>query len=193
MCGSPAKRPLQFVSSRPRRPGPLVARALQKTSSTSGGESAAEAAAERSTVVFEGRLARSLVVVAKGDLMTEILLVDDDDDIREELGEVLRSAGYVVHEARNGQEALERLETISGPCLLVVDVMMPVMGGSELLFALKQSNRLSSLRVIALSAGDVVHQMQLANGFLPKPVLPEQLLAAVGQYCEPVDARRWVS
>jgi CheY-like chemotaxis protein len=117
--------------------------------------------------------------------MNEIVLVDDDDEVREMLAEVLREAGYFVYEAENGKAALERLEALNRPCVLVVDVMMPVMDGPDLLRALQQSNRLATLTVLALSAGDVVHQVQLANAFLPKPVLPEELLAAVRKYCPP--------
>jgi len=125
--------------------------------------------------------------------MREILVVEDDADIREMFAEVLRGAGYVVYEADDGQDALEQLERRNQPCLLLLDVMMPVMNGPTLLQVLKQKNRLSSLQVLALSAADSVHEVGLANGFLAKPVLPEELLRAVKQYCEPDDPRSWVS
>jgi len=125
--------------------------------------------------------------------MQEILLVEDDADIREMMVEVLQGAGYVVHEARNGQEALEKLEARDTPCLLVLDIMMPVMNGPTLLQELEQRDRLSSVAVLALSASDSVHEVPQANAFLPKPVLPEELLGAVQKYCQPADPRGWVS
>lgn len=125
--------------------------------------------------------------------MNEIVLVEDDDDLRESLAEVLRSAGYCVYEAANGRAALEQVEALDRPCLLVTDVMMPVMDGPDLLRALQQRNRLDQVTVVALSAGDSVHQVQLANAFLPKPVLPEELLAAVRKYGEPETPRALVS
>lgn len=125
--------------------------------------------------------------------MQEIQLVEDDDDIREMLAEILQSAGYVVHEARNGHEALEQLEARDRPCLLITDVMMPVMNGPELLSELERKNRLSSLAVLALSASDSAHAVPQANAFLSKPVLPEHLLQTVQKYCQPADPRVWVS
>lgn len=125
--------------------------------------------------------------------MHEILLVEDDEDLREMFAEVLRSAGYVVHEAENGQAALEQLEAHCQPCLLLLDIMMPVMSGPALLQTLQQQDRLSSLSVLAISAADTVHEVPQANGFIPKPILPDELLSAVGEYCQPADPRSWVS
>lgn len=117
--------------------------------------------------------------------MRDILLVEDDDDIRELFAEVLREAGYVVHEAENGRVALDRLEQV-GPCLVLLDLMMPVMSGPELLRALHRSNRLHSLAVVALSAGGSAADVPEADRFLQKPIDPDHLLRVVGEYCERV-------
>lgn len=125
--------------------------------------------------------------------MQTILVVDDDDDIREGFAELLRNAGYEVHEAANGRAALEQLAGRDEPCLVLMDVMMPEMGGAALLDALERENRRDSVRVVALSAGDCVHTVQKADHFIPKPVLPQQLLDEVGRHCEPSDPRVYVS
>lgn len=126
--------------------------------------------------------------------MHDILLVEDDVDIREMIAEVLRAEGYVVEEAANGQEALSKLETRTDrPCLLLLDVMMPVMSGPSLLSALRKSARLSSIPVVAMSAADTVHEVSGVSRFLSKPVLPDEVLAAVREHCQPRDARCWVS
>ena len=125
--------------------------------------------------------------------MNKIMLVDDDDDIREGFAEVLRDAGYDVHEAENGRAALQQLEGRDEPCLLLVDLMMPEMGGAALLDELARANRLETIKVVALSASDAVHTIPRAHGFIPKPVLPEHLLEVVGSYCERADPRVWVS
>ncbi|MET0340743.1 MAG: response regulator [Polyangiales bacterium] len=125
--------------------------------------------------------------------MQTILVVDDDDDIREGFAELLRNAGYDVYEAENGREALEKLAERDEPCLVLMDVMMPEMGGADLLDALERENRRDSVKVVALSAADCVHTVHKADRFLPKPVLPEQLLAEVGRHCEPCDPRSYVS
>ena len=61
-----------------------------------------------------------------------IVIVEDDDDIRETLRKVFVDQGYAVEVACNGQEALLLLERLK-PCLMLVDLMMPVMDGFELL------------------------------------------------------------
>ncbi|MDB4990025.1 MAG: Transcriptional regulatory protein [Myxococcaceae bacterium] len=82
------------------------------------------------------------------------MVVEDDDDIRELVAELLRDEGYDVREAENGQRALEQLDSMDKePCLVLLDLMMPVMSGPQLLRILEQSHRLASLPVVVLSAG----------------------------------------
>ena len=84
--------------------------------------------------------------------MKAILLVEDNDDIRELYGALLRREGYEVYEAENGQVALEQLHEMHGnPCLVLLDLMMPIMSGPELLKVLHESHRLASLPVVVLS------------------------------------------
>ena len=125
--------------------------------------------------------------------MQKILLVDDDDDVREMFAEVLREAGYSVEEAENGECALESLERLREPCLVLLDVMMPRMDGPALLDALRRTKSPDAFSVIAMSAGDTVHQVPHASRFLAKPILPEHLLRVVGEFCEPADPRSWIS
>lgn len=83
--------------------------------------------------------------------MKKILLVEDNADIRELACLALARAGYEVFEAENGREALELLETTcEQPCLVLIDLMMPVMSGAELLQAMQQNPRLASLRRSAI-------------------------------------------
>lgn len=116
--------------------------------------------------------------------MKTILLVEDDDDIRELVGIVLRNDGYEVYEAENGSDALQKLETMpSLPCLLLLDLMMPVMSGPELLQVLSQRKQLASLPVVVLSAGGQPSNAPTATKFLRKPADPKHLLAAVHEVC----------
>ena len=84
--------------------------------------------------------------------MAGILLIDDDPDTREQLAEILREAGYLVATARNGLEGLEKLKTDYAPCVILLDLMMPVMNGWQ--FRAKQLSEpeLAQLPVIVLSA-----------------------------------------
>ena len=116
--------------------------------------------------------------------MRQVLIVEDDADIREALAENLRDAGYGVREAENGKQALEFLESdAADPCLVLLDLMMPIMNGAELLQALQEGHRLASLPVVVVSAGGSPSEAQGARRFLRKPPNPELLLALVREFC----------
>ena len=113
-----------------------------------------------------------------------VLIVDDDNDIREILGEVLTEAGYEVMGAKDGAEALRLLgegETL--PCVILLDLMMPVMNGYEFRTAQKNDPQLSAIPVILLTAGvrPDVEALGVA-AILPKPVKIPALLAAVDRH-----------
>jgi len=116
--------------------------------------------------------------------MKTILLVEDDDDIRELVSTILRKDGFQVYEAENGLEALTLLDSLSPPpCLLLLDLMMPVMTGPELLSILGQRNQLSTLPVVVLSAGGQPSHAPAAKKFIRKPADPKHLLAAIHELC----------
>ena len=118
--------------------------------------------------------------------MRSILLVDDNEDLRELYGTTLRRAGYVVQEAENGERAIAMLESMEGePCLLLLDLMMPVMNGAEVLKVLFESGQLTSLPVIVLSAGGTASDAPEARRFIKKPVSSQVLLALVREFCAP--------
>jgi CheY-like chemotaxis protein len=82
-----------------------------------------------------------------------VSLVEDDDAIREELRDILRARGLQVVEARHGGEALEAVRRRGvRPALLVVDLMMPVMSGIELLAAQASEPLLEGVPVIVMTA-----------------------------------------
>jgi CheY-like chemotaxis protein len=118
--------------------------------------------------------------------MKAILLVEDAADLRELAAFVLRREGYEVHEAEDGQDALDQLETMQpSPCLLLLDLMMPVMSGLELLEALRKDTRFASLPVVVLSAGGQPSQVPGAKKFLRKPADYEVIVRAVRECCGP--------
>ncbi len=82
-----------------------------------------------------------------------ILVVDDEEAMRGELKEALSIHGREVIEAGNGREALDLLtsERIPEPCLILLDLRMPVMTGWEFLAILRSYHRLSRIPVIVLS------------------------------------------
>jgi CheY-like chemotaxis protein len=110
-----------------------------------------------------------------------VLLVEDDKDIREAVTAVLEAEGYTVLTAGNGQEALEILAR-GRPCVVLLDLMMPVMNGWDFMQEVKRSHRLDDLPVVVVSA----YSERKAEGVrrvLRKPLDVNQLLAAVADYC----------
>lgn len=123
--------------------------------------------------------------------MGAILVVEDDDDIRELIAGMLRREGYEVLEAEHGAHALEILDRQSvPPCLMLLDLMMPVMTGPELLKVLSDNDRLTSLPVVVVSAGGRPEEAPQAQQFIRKPPSPELLRSVAAQFCGPSAAAR---
>lgn len=113
-----------------------------------------------------------------------ILVVEDNTDIREYMAMMLRLDGYDVLEAENGRDALNQLEEMKAPpCLILLDLMMPVMSGPELLSALREHRRFADLPVVVLSAGARSTEAPEVRKFLRKPADPQLVLAAVHEIC----------
>jgi DNA-binding response OmpR family regulator len=83
--------------------------------------------------------------------MAEILIVDDDDELREGMMQVLRDHGFSVRGARDGAEALELLQSRT-PALIVMDVMMPKLDGWGLRQAMSLRPELAGVPIIVISA-----------------------------------------
>lgn len=112
-----------------------------------------------------------------------ILVVEDDDDIRNVMIDVLESEGYHAEAAVNGKEALELLRKINKPCLVLLDMMMPIMNGREFLDKVMEDSYLAPIPVLIVSAVADKTNTQGAVGFLKKPVDIEMVLEMVDQYC----------
>jgi len=112
-----------------------------------------------------------------------ILLVEDENTVRNVAARVLLNQGYAVHGASNGKDALELLETLAGKVdLVLTDVVMPDMGGIEL--AERIAQRWPRLKVVYMSGyaeGDKLQAgvADLERSFLPKPFSAESLMLKV--------------
>ena len=114
-----------------------------------------------------------------------VLVVEDDDDCREAVSFVLENAGHEVVAAENGKVALNRLRD-SEPCVIVLDLMMPVMDGWRFRAAQLQDDRAASLPVVIMSAVAQVDERAQQLGvqdYVSKPIEPEQLLEKLSHYC----------
>ena len=113
-----------------------------------------------------------------------ILVVEDDDSLREALLEVLGDEGHEVRVAAHGAEALERLNTQDAwePELLVLDLMMPVMDAFEFREHQRQRAMAPDARVLVLSAardlGSAAERLT-ADAYLAKPFHLEEMLSTV--------------
>ena len=106
-----------------------------------------------------------------------MLVVDDDETIREVIAEVLRDEGYTVACAENGEQALRELSSGRHADLVLLDLMMPVMSGWELIEELQADSKLSGIPIVVVSA------MAAPGAFdhLAKPIDLERLLDTVGR------------
>ncbi len=112
-----------------------------------------------------------------------VLVVDDDPDVARFVEVNLRSAGYQVAVASNGEEALERAVELR-PDLVLLDVMMPKLDGFEVAQRLRRDSRTSSTSIImltakALSSDKVLGLSSGADDYIIKPFDPIELLARV--------------
>ena len=108
-----------------------------------------------------------------------VLVVDDEKDIREILQEALELIGHRVYTASDGREALQVLEKIERPDLILLDLMMPGMDGSEFFRAKQSDARFSEIPVVIVSADCNVEEKSRAMGataFIQKPIELHELL-----------------
>ncbi len=115
-----------------------------------------------------------------------VLIVEDDLDTREMLGRFLELEGYKVETAENGRRALERLGSGVGACVILLDLMMPVMDGWQFRQEQIRDASLADIPVIVVSAAgrERLEKIQ-ANAYLSKPVDLDELLGCVTQFCRP--------
>jgi two-component system chemotaxis response regulator CheY len=113
-----------------------------------------------------------------------ILIVEDDEGIRDTLNLMLQMEGYEVMQASNGQEALDLLNRCEPPSLILLDLMMPVMNGFEFAAALEQHEKFSSIPIVLHTAyTEHAHEVKNARSVLFKPVEFDQLFQIVREYC----------
>jgi len=118
-----------------------------------------------------------------------VLVVDDDKAIRETLCELLTDEGHAARGASNGKEALELLRSSVRPCLILLDVMMPVMDGVAFRAQQLEDPDLSKIPVAVITAGgqDGTSSMKV-DVVLRKPLRLESVLELVRRYCRPATA-----
>jgi CheY-like chemotaxis protein len=115
-----------------------------------------------------------------------VYVVDDDRAIRESLADLLGDEGYTVVTAQDGQDALDKLRNNHGrPCVILLDLMMPVMTGWQFFTEQQRDPALKEIPVVVISAdGNVQLKAKPFGGeFLPKPVRLESVLDVIERHC----------
>jgi CheY-like chemotaxis protein len=113
----------------------------------------------------------------------EIMVVDDDPQVREALTDFLGDEGFRVRDAADGADALEQLERLRTlrdlPALLILDLAMPVMDGYELLEQIQEDRQLSPIPIVVLSA--TIDREGLPEHITPlrKPIDSQVLIASI--------------
>lgn len=116
----------------------------------------------------------------------KILVVDDESAVREAVAECLESEGYRVHALAGAADALEWVRR-ERPALVLVDLVMPVMNGAELLGRLRADPGLEGVRVVLMTGGSAPRTDPALgpDTILRKPFDLEDLLATVARFCPP--------
>jgi CheY-like chemotaxis protein len=114
-----------------------------------------------------------------------ILIVDDHEDIRESLADVLAIEGYQVATAMNGRDALEYLKQNPAPCLILLDLTMPVMNGWDFRKVQLQDPDLADIPVVIVSGTNQHHNTVSLQAlkYYDKPVNIPDLLVTVAEHC----------
>lgn len=116
-----------------------------------------------------------------------ILVVDDDDLVRETLVELLQDHGCGAKGVANGFEAIEVLLTTDDVCLVFLDLVMPVMDGNAFREEQLKHEKLRRIPVVLMSAfgnlGNQSKQMRV-DVYLQKPIGEAQLLDVVSRFCQ---------
>jgi CheY-like chemotaxis protein len=120
-----------------------------------------------------------------------ILLVEDDKEIREPLQDLLEKQGYAVLTAADGRAALDILRSADRPDVILLDLLLPIMQGRQVLEVIRANDRLKTIPVIAVSAWPNARSIaSQADCVLLKPFSITKLLESVAAYCDQTQASK---
>jgi CheY-like chemotaxis protein len=121
-----------------------------------------------------------------------VMIIDDDHDIRESVAEILVDLGYQPIKAINGRDAIDRLRSDQPkPCVILLDLMMPVMDGQEFREVQQKDATLEGIPVVVISAhthaDDLARKMAVAAA-IKKPIDLDQLMSTIRRFCPEIRA-----
>lgn len=114
----------------------------------------------------------------------QILIIDDSESIRVLVANTLTEAGYTVHKAINGKDALKKLQTLQNLSLILSDLNMPEMDGITLVSEVRRLEKFAYLPILMLTTETEVQKKLLAKeagatGWITKPFDKEKLLKTI--------------
>jgi CheY-like chemotaxis protein len=112
-----------------------------------------------------------------------VLVVEDEEDLREMIREALELSGYNVVTAEEGQEALRKLDHIEHLCVVLLDLLMPGMNGWEFFEKFRARPELMDVPVIVHSSTPSSAPAG-ATRVVQKPLLFDRLISVIGEYCK---------
>jgi CheY-like chemotaxis protein len=116
-----------------------------------------------------------------------VLVVDDDLAVLDGLSELLQNEGYRVVTAQDGREGLDHLRRGLRPCVIVLDLMMPVMDGWDFRHEQLKADELKDIPVVVITAAGFSEASVKAQfgdiEFVPKPPPPGALINAIRRLC----------
>jgi DNA-binding NtrC family response regulator len=120
----------------------------------------------------------------RGHALARILIIDDDNDVRDVLRQMLEREGYEVDEACNGDDGV-KIFSEQRQDLVITDILMPGMGGVQTIMELRLLS--PDVKIIAISGGDQIapeYYLKMIKNFdtlyeMKKPIMREPLLQAV--------------
>jgi CheY-like chemotaxis protein len=135
------------------------------------------------------------IKIEPGLIQGHILVVDDEPIIVDMMRRVLEARGYTVETANNGEEALDKMQE-NLPDLFITDIMMPEMGGWELIHICKKDSKFCNMAIIAITvrsadkrADDMLTSMPKSklgvDIWLIKPLNPQKLVETVDRVLGP--------
>ncbi len=116
------------------------------------------------------------------DSVHTVLIVEDEEDLRELMRDALQMRGYTVVTAEEGTEALRKIDAIGRPCVILLDLLMPGMNGWDFFEKVRERPELDSVPVIVHSSASSRAPAGVTR-VLQKPLAFERLVSVVAEYC----------
>ena len=122
--------------------------------------------------------------MGSNEIAVDVLLVDDEQDVRELISEMLSRAGYTVRTASDGRDAIEVLDHVR-PSVIIMDLQMPVMNGAEFREAQRRNRDRIKIPTVVMTGTTDEPLLDLAiEETLHKPVRVRKLLEIVGRHAQ---------